>query len=264
MVDIHCHILPAVDDGAESDEQSLEMISNEVGGGTKAFVATPHVNTWREMTESARIAEWVHRLRELVKDRGIPVEIHVGCELHASMQIIEALDAGLPITLAGTGKYVLLDTPRMSLGMDFGLLMFELRARSITPIIAHPERSVFVQQSPESMLEYMNQGAVLQVNAASLLGRYGPQAQETAQLLLRRQWAHFMASDAHRPGRRAILATARSLAAEFADASYLETITSVTGQCIADGAPLPKIERRTAGPVKKEKPGMLRRLFGRS
>jgi protein-tyrosine phosphatase len=269
MVDIHSHILPAIDDGCKSLEESLELIAREVGAGTAAFVATPHVYTVTDMDASPQLPERVEELCAEVAKAGIEVQIVQGAEVYPIMEVMEALDKGRPLTFGNMGKYMLVDLPMTVLPHDFATFLFELQARKITPIIAHPERCGAFQQDPDSLREYVDRGIPLQVNGGSVRGRYGPIAEDVADYILGRRWAHFLASDAHGPRPIPLLAKAVGLAREVVeDESYIELITCTSGRCVVEGTPLPALpkpppmeggEKRRA----PKPPGFFGRLFGR-
>lgn len=263
MFDIHCHIIPAIDDGVQSMDEAIELIRSEAGGGTRGFVATPHVYNELDLRNSAQIVERARELRDAVVAAGIDVEIHQGAEVYPGMNVIKAVDDGLPLTAGGHGKHMLVDLPMSRLPNDFGTLLFELRARGITPIIAHPERCGSFQEDPNALKEYLNQGSVCQVNAGSLRGRYGDRAKELALMFLSRHWAHFLASDAHKPKADPQLGTAAAKLAAKLDPEYLRIITDESGRCIAYGTPLPELP--PAPPVEDaaEHKGWLSRLFKR-
>jgi protein-tyrosine phosphatase len=180
------------------------------------------------------------------------------------MEILSGIDAGLPLTFAMHGRHVLLDTPRASLPLNLSELLFELQTRKITPILAHPERTVVFQKDPEKLLDFLDRGAVCQVNVGSLKGAYGPAARDTALLILENQWAHFLASDAHRRGRSPLLQGGMLRLANLVPPAYLQLITQESGEALQEGRTLPNIVRN---PRPKQHTGGLRagiaRLFGR-
>jgi len=265
MVDIHCHILPGVDDGCKNLDESLKLAESEDQGRTRVMIATPHVNTVREIEASEEHLPRVDALNKAIRERGIKLKVVPGAELYPTLAIIGALKRGLPITLAGTGKYVLLDTPRASLPFDFGNLLFELQSTGVTPILAHPERNFSFQQDPNTLLAILERGPVCQVNVGSLRGKYGPAANDAARLILRRQWAHFLATDAHAPKDYGILERGvGELPEELSDA-YRDVLVNRSGQAILDGDPLPELERliEDAPQKNKKKGGWVSSLLSR-
>ena len=198
MIDIHSHILPGVDDGSDSMETSLEMLSMAAESGVKAIFATPHANVPGEFrnyaSESLELA--LRELRREAADAEIPLKICRGMELYATDDLPELLREGLVWTMNGT-RYFLTE---FSFGEepDFCLDIIErCRQFGFRPIIAHPERYYSVQEDPQIAYELCMAGAALQLNKGSLLGRFGQEAEETAELLIEHRLAAFVASDAH-------------------------------------------------------------------
>lgn len=261
MVDIHSHIIPAIDDGVQSLEESLELIRYEVAGGTKAFVATPHVYNDQELADSPQIIERLALLREEVAKAGIDVTLHSGAEVYPSMSIATAIDQGRPITVNNLKKHVLVDLPMGSLPMDFDQILFEIQTRGVTPIIAHPERNAVFQHDPKKLAEYVERGIALQVNAGSLKGKYGQAAIGISKYILKKHWAHFLASDAHKPKEVGILREGVDRLADKLPASYITFLTVTCGQCIAEGRTLPPLPQPPKEP--EEKKGFFGRMFGK-
>jgi protein-tyrosine phosphatase len=260
MIDIHSHIIPAIDDGVQTVEESLELIVKEVEGGTTGFVATPHVYNDVELAESGQIPERLEKLREAVQAAGVQVQLIAGAEVYPSMGILPALDAGRPITTGNHRKHMLVDLPMSNLPMDLGQILFEIHSRGVTPILAHPERVGSIQHNPNLLREYLDRGVVCQVNAGSLYGRYGPMAAECAMYILERHWAHFLASDAHKPRPTPILKRGVEALQERLDPNYLKIITETSGRCVFEGRDLPLLP--PAPEPKQKKAGLLGRLFG--
>lgn len=259
MVDVHCHVIPNIDDGVRSLDEAAELASNEAEGANHVFIATPHVNNELDLRRSPQIPERVTALNEEFARRGIVANVVPGAEVYPALTMLRGLDEGLPITLAGTGRYMLLDTPRGQFPLDFESLLFELLARGVTPVLAHPERSVLIQEDPTRAEAFVAKGVALQLNSGSFLGRYGPPAVECVKHLFDRRLAHFLASDAHRPSTRTLRKVIDSLQTGE-DAEYLRLLTQTSGECVLAGNPLPSLPEARPAPPKRSFWG---RLFGR-
>ena len=194
MIDIHCHLIPYVDDGAEDWDSALEMARREVADGIVEAIVTPHWAGPQEGVDEqlARLAELEERLRE----EEIPLKLHPGNELILVPELPELIAAGKALTLAGT-SYLLLETAQLAGGPFVKQAVFSLRSAGFQVILAHPARAPFWQERPDDLEELVHAGCHLQINAGSLTGGFGRRAQTTAEYLLRRGWVAFLASDAH-------------------------------------------------------------------
>jgi protein-tyrosine phosphatase len=262
IIDIHSHILPGVDDGAVDLPESLAMARLAVERGTAVQFATPHVTNRLEFALAESVAARVAELQAVLDTEGIPLRLVPGAEVYPMEGLAQAVDDGVPLTLTHGGKYLLLDSPFSSLPMGLGQMIYLLQTRGVTPILAHPERVMPIQQNPQLLEEYVHRGLLLQVNTSSVLGRHGEEAQATAHLLLRHRWVHFLASDSHgirsrRPG----LADAAATLADAYGQELVDTLTQVNGQHILDGTPVLTDPLPYTPPPKKN--GWFARLFGR-
>jgi protein-tyrosine phosphatase len=195
--EIHFHILPGVDDGPATMEDSLELARLAVRDGTRTVVATPHVRG----DFFTDVHELPHRVRELnarLRLEGIPLVVVQGAELGPDM--VGWLDsAGLEQVASGPpgARWILLEPPFTSLAGALDAAA-ELRARGYTIVLAHPERSAGVLTSGCKLLrEELAAGALAQISVSSLLGHHGSEAQVAARHLIEMRLAHFLASDAH-------------------------------------------------------------------
>ena len=259
MIDIHCHILPGVDDGVQTIEEALDLIRMESSGGTHTFVASSHVIEKIDFDKLDRFAEIAEEVREALRKEGMEITIHSGGEIYPSSKMLKAVDEGKPVTVGNKRTHMLVDLPMGPLPHDFDSLLFELKVRGITPIIAHPERNAQLQANPQTLEEFLEKGMLLQVNAPSLYGKYGPRAQEVGFQILRRRQANFLASDSHRAGRRPALGSAVNILKEHVDDDYIRLLTHDSAAAILAGQSLP--QRPAANAEKKS--GFLKKVFGR-
>jgi protein-tyrosine phosphatase len=261
LVDIHSHIIPAFDDGVRDLEESMSLMDMEVQGGTRTIVATPHVTNVQELRDSGVIVERSEMLNAELQNRRINMRVISGAELYPSTIILPALDSNKPITVGGHRKHVLLDLPLGAFPNDLSTLIYEIQSRGICPILAHPERTGPVQFDINVLQGLLERGAVCQVNAGSLYGRYGEVAAKVGRKILENQWAHFLASDAHRPGSKPILERGCAEIADRVSPEYLHYITAVSGDAIVNGRTLP--ERPALVARKPEPKSWAQRLFGK-
>jgi len=197
MIDLHCHILPAFDDGAATLQDALAMAEVAFKDGIRQIVASPHLGGVMGYERAYHIAEAVALLNQELKQQGISVEVIGGPEVAVSEDIPKRLDEGYPLTVGGAGKYLLLEPPYQNLPLCTGQVVFELLARGVTPIITHPERALEIQRSPDLLATLAERGALGQITGSSVIGALGPRAKATAETMLRHGLAHFIATDAH-------------------------------------------------------------------
>lgn len=196
MVDIHAHIIPAVDDGPPSIEVSMELLRQGAEDGIKKVVATPHIMADDDYERESEIRARAEELRRQIQAENLGIELLLGSELYLQPEF--KLDNPLA-TLNQNGRYFLVEFP-MSLIPEFvEKRFFETIPFDKTPIIAHPERYVSVMKNVTRAFEFVKKRALLQINCGSLLGRFGRMPKETAIKLMDANLVHFVASDCHHP-----------------------------------------------------------------
>jgi protein-tyrosine phosphatase len=196
FVDIHTHILPGVDDGAQNLAQSVELLKMAFQQGTGAVILTPHYRgRYRGNTEQ-KLSVQYHELCKAAKKECPELELYLGCEVGYELDVSEKLADGSVLTLNGT-RYVLLEFPEKSFRSRIMDGVLEVLNFGYTPIIAHMERYEAFHRSPELTREVMELGALIQLNADSILGKYGFGLKRYCRRLLKAHQVHFIATDAH-------------------------------------------------------------------
>lgn len=200
MIDIHMHILPGLDDGAETWEDALAMARMSADSGVGVVLATSHSKErGRESVRYlARYVRTLNRLRELLVKHRIPLQIGAGMEIMGDGHAAERLDAGEVLTLNKT-RYVLVEFEAASPVRFIYRELDRLLDRGYIPVVAHPERYRCITASVEDAAVWADMGALLQVNKGSILGGFGRQIQDNAERLLRMGIVYAVATDAHRP-----------------------------------------------------------------
>ncbi len=193
MIDIHCHILPDMDDGATDLEVSLGMCRAAAAEGITHVVATPHCNHQFPFDPEA-VASARDQLQQAC---GPQPKLLTGCDFHLSAENLELLQADPSRYTIAQKNHLLLEPTDYGLPPHFEQLLFQMRCRGIIPVLTHPERNPLFQSKPDLVGELAHQECVIQVTAGALLGRFGMTAQKTALNLLRRGLVHVVASDAH-------------------------------------------------------------------
>jgi protein-tyrosine phosphatase len=207
VIDLHCHVLPGVDDGVGTLEEAVELARAAEADGVTAIAATPHVRD--EYPTSAETMEAkVAEVNDAVRAAGIGVEILRGGEI--ALDFLPELEGDdvLRFGLAGNSKLLLLEFPYHGWPLNLADVVFGMRARGVVPLIAHPERNTDARESPERLRALAEGGAYFQITAASLDGRLGRTTQAAALRLVELGLAHVIASDAHHPSVRATGMTA--------------------------------------------------------
>ena len=202
MIDIHCHILPDVDDGAENMEEALAMAEIAADCGVGELVATPHFRGIEEdLEELALFRRQVEKLRAVLAAEKLPLKLHPGAEILCLPETVELAREGKLPTI-GHSRYVLceffFDAPYEF--MDD--ILDRIAGAGYRVIIAHPERYDAIMDDPRGARRWFRKGYVIQMNKGSILGAFGSGAQQAARWLLDMGCVHMVASDAHSPRRR--------------------------------------------------------------
>ncbi|MDC3416613.1 tyrosine-protein phosphatase [Aquibacillus salsiterrae] len=202
MIDIHCHILPNVDDGAADMEASLQMARQAVSQGIEVIIATPHHANGSYLNEKQAIIERVDELNERLSLEQIPLVIYPGQETRVHGEMVEALSRGemLPLNYS---SYVFVELPSNHVPRYTNKLVFDLQVNGYTPIIVHPERNKEIIDNPDLLYQLVKSGALTQVTAASVIGKFGKKIEKLTNQLIEANLTHFLASDAHNTTTRA-------------------------------------------------------------
>lgn len=202
-IDLHTHIVPGVDDGAESFEESLKMLQIAELDGIEAIVATPHVSSFHNTIKD--IEEIITQTQKFIADLNryaINLRVLQGAEVFFTANLMEYLNEYGDALSINRGSYFLLEFPFEFIFPGTRGFIFNVLTAGWIPIIVHPERNRVVQRHPEILYDWIKAGALAQVNAGSLTGLFGAEAQLTSFNLLRHNLVHAIASDAHSPNHR--------------------------------------------------------------
>lgn len=199
MIDLHVHMLPALDDGPGTLDEALKMAAVYAAAGFSKVAVTPHWvmgSAWQPSAE--KVLKWLSGFRRALAKQGIDLEVAPGMEVAMTMGISELIQAGEVLTLNG-GAYVLVEPPFQQLPVGWEQILFEISAVGYRVLIAHPERCSHLAREPEVIREMVDMGVGIQINWKSLLGQYGQTVRETAWSFLKGGLAHCLATDGHRP-----------------------------------------------------------------
>ena len=236
MIDIHCHLLPEVDDGPKSWDVAVEMCRMAVADGITHSVATPHAND-RYAYDRVYMTGLIDQLRQRV---GPSLQLTLGCDFHLSYENLErVLDQPHNYTIGDT-DYLLIELSNYSVPIQLSDCFVRLGDRGLTPILTHPERNPILQQTPQRVLEWAEQGCLVQVTASALTGSWGERPEIIARWLLDRSAVHVLSTDAHDTKRRIpILSEARDVAEEIVGAEYADALVKGNPGAIVAGMPIP-------------------------
>ena len=194
--DIHCHVLPDIDDGPEDEETALAVLESSAARGVTGMVVTPHSQHVTKLGGIPVLNDRLGRMRARLEQHSIPLELLPGMEIRLLPDVPDQLSSGQLLPLAGT-SYVLVELDYTQWAEYTNDVLFEIAVAGFTPILAHVERIVPLQEHPERVIEMVGIGYYAQITAMSMLGGFGPIAKRTSEYLLGRGAVHVIASDTH-------------------------------------------------------------------
>lgn len=197
MIDIHTHILPNIDDGSKSIEETFNLIKEAKSVGFDSIVLTSHYMEGYYETNSPEREVWLNAIKENVEAKNIDVKLYLGNEIYMSENIIKLLEEGKATTMNNT-SYVLFEMPLNAEPLNLYDVIYEMQQYKIVPILAHPERYSFVQQEPELIYDLIEKGVLMQANYGSIIGQYGSKAQMIVKKFFENNMIHMLGSDVHR------------------------------------------------------------------
>ena len=238
MIDLHCHLLPGIDDGPQTLAEALEMARIAVANGIEEAHVTPHLHPGRWDNDLPKIAAAVESYRAALATAGIPLEIGFAAEVRLDYEILPLIEAGrVPFlgTLEGY-QVLLLEFPHSHVPVGADKFVAWLLARNIRPLIAHPERNKDLMREPDKLEPFVREGCLVQVTADAVAGGFGELCAQRAREFLERGWVSVLASDAHdtaeRPPR---MAPGRDAAAKIVGEEEAQRLVYDTPLRIARG-----------------------------
>lgn len=247
FVDIHCHLLPQIDDGARDWEESLAMARLAASEGIRTVIATPHQlgNYGRNRGEAIR--SQTAALGQLLADHSVPLEVLPGADVRIEPDLVSKIRDGDVLTLADQRRYVLLELPH-EIYLPLDRLLGELAAAGMIGILSHPERNQGILAQPRVLDGLRDRGGLMQITAGSLVGTFGPRSQAMAERMVVQGLVDFVATDAHgAKARRPLMRRAFQRVAQLAGAEAASRLCSTNPACIVANRKLPGTARKPAG-----------------
>lgn len=263
MIDLHCHILPGIDDGSPDLETSLAMARIAVADGITTLACTPHIYPGLYENTGDGIRRGVAQLQAALDEAGIALRLTCGADAHLAPDLPAKLRSGDAPSLGDT-RYFLLEPPHHVAPPRFAEFVFNLIAAGYVPLITHPERLTWIEDHYATFCALVTQGAWMQVTSGSLTGRFGDEAKYWGERMLDEGRVHILATDSHGIKRRPpLLAEGCAAAERWVGAEQARHLVYTRPAGILENlAPslMPALPQRAAGGRKQQ--GLWRRIFG--
>ena len=202
MIDLHCHLLPGLDDGPATIDESIALARAASEAGIEATVATPHIREDYPF-DPAEIAVRARQLEQALGEAGVELRVIEGAEVAIS-RVRDLTNQTLPMLCLGRGPYMLVESPYTHTTTVLEETIFDLQVRGFNPVLAHPERCPSFQEEPDRLAELVERGVLCSITAASMMGTFGGTVRRFTSLLFSKRLVHNVASDAHDPVRRSV------------------------------------------------------------
>jgi len=201
MIDLHTHILPGVDDGVGDVEEALLVANEAENQGVTKLVATPHYVGEGFQLTPGETKKRVKDLQQVFKQEGLGIEVLPGAEVYITPDLGKKLENGLVSTI-NDSRYLLVEFPMEKRPSYINEVFYDLKVMGYTPIISHPERYGYIRKNPNLLYNWIEDGIYAQLNAGSLLGKFGNRVKNTAETLVKYNLVQFIGSDLHSNQRR--------------------------------------------------------------
>jgi protein-tyrosine phosphatase len=248
FIDIHCHLLPHLDDGAKSWEDALAMARMAAADGIAAIVCTVHQLGNYAQNTGEQIRAGVTQFQQLLDAHQVPLQVLPGADVRIEPEMVRKLASGEVLSLADRRRYVLLELPH-ELYLPLDRVLGELHSVGMIGILSHPERNLGILANPQVLVGLVQAGCLLQVTAGSLMGTFGPASQGLAEWIIAHGLAHFIATDAHGvKSRRPLLSRACQRVAELAGRQTAEDLCCRHPAMVVENRIVPRGIRKVVRP----------------
>jgi Capsular polysaccharide biosynthesis protein len=206
LIDLHCHILPGVDDGSKDLQMSLDLAKVAVDQGISHILVTPHHMDGDYTNHKNDVIKETNDFQNALNAQQIPLTVFPGQEVHLTGQLVDAIAKNDILFMDETNRYLLLELPHDGVPAYTEDMIFDLTTRGITPVIAHPERNLGIQEDPDKLYNLIKMGCLSQLTSSSYLGVFGEKVQTLTEQIIKANLGFVFASDAHNfKGRRFLM-----------------------------------------------------------
>jgi protein-tyrosine phosphatase len=263
VIDLHCHMLPGIDDGAVDEDDALAMARIAVADGIQITACTPHIYPGMYENNGPAIQEAVRRFQEVLARHDIPLQLTYGADAHVCPDMVAGLKSGRIPTLAGS-RYFLFEPPHFVAPPMLEETVFDVMASGYHPVLMHPERLSWIESHYPIMQRIAHAGCWMQLTAGSITGRFGPRVKYWSERMLDEGLVHVVASDAHNVRKRTPqMAHARDLVAgRLGEQAALDMVLTRPRAILEDAAPSSLPPTVGAAPPPPKRFESIRRLFG--
>lgn len=197
MIDLHCHLLPGVDDGSKSMDISLKLATDAVKDGIDYALLTPHHMNGVYLNHKQSVIQQTQEFQVELDRHKIPLKVFPGQEVRINGDLLTALDQDDILFADEGGRYLMLEFPSDDVPSYTNNIIYEIMQRGIIPIIVHPERNTKIMKQPDILYDLLNKGCLSQITAGSYVGTFGHKVQKFSKQLIQTGQANIFASDAH-------------------------------------------------------------------
>ncbi|GAW99219.1 tyrosine-protein phosphatase [Secundilactobacillus mixtipabuli] len=202
MIDLHCHLLPGIDDGSANMKISLRLASEAVQNGVTHALLTPHHMNGRYINHKKDVIRLTAEFQDQLNQHQIPLSVFPGQEVRINGDLLKALDQDDILFADEGGKYLMLEFPDDDVPAYTDEMIYQLQQRGIVPVIVHPERNTKIMRHPELIYDLLQKGCLSQITASSYVGTFGKKVEHFSAQLIETGQCYVFASDAHHlPGR---------------------------------------------------------------
>jgi protein-tyrosine phosphatase len=263
MIDLHCHILPGLDDGPRTLNEALSMCQAAVADGIKVIVAAPHFKPGTYSFNGPGLLELVEVFNRAVQMEELDLTILPGAEIAVSPEMVSHLQDGRHLTINNQGRYFLTEFSPWSIPPDWEAFLLSFLSSDMVPIIAHPERNAWFIRHPDALASAVSQGILVQVTAMSITGGFGTEVQDFSLQLLKENLVQVIASDGHSAEYRPpVLRQAVLLAANIIGLERAEALVTTIPRAIIEARKIPPQEQTEYHPLNRgQNRNWFQRLF---